>query len=42
VKRHRLYGLMAEFHAPADVVAAAHSVRQAGYRKVDAYSPYPI
>jgi len=42
VKRHRLYGLMAEFHAPADVVAAAHAARKAGYRKVDAYSPYPI
>jgi hypothetical protein len=33
---------MAEFHAPADVVAAARAVREAGYRKVDAYSPYPI
>ena len=42
MKRHRLYGLMAEFHAPADVVAAARAVRQAGYEKVDAYSPYPI
>jgi len=42
VKRHRLYGLMAEFHAPGDVVAAARAVREAGYRKVDAYSPYPI
>jgi hypothetical protein len=42
VKRHRLYGIMAEFHAPADVVAAARAVREAGYRKVDAYSPYPI
>ena len=40
--RHRLYGLMAEFHAPADVVAAAHAAREAGYRKLDAYSPYPI
>jgi hypothetical protein len=42
VKRHRLYGLMAEFHAPADVVAAARAAREAGYRKLDAYSPYPI
>lgn len=40
--RHRLYGLMAEFRAPADVVAAARAVREAGYEKVDAYSPYPI
>jgi hypothetical protein len=37
-----IYGLMAEFHSPAEVVEAAHKVKQAGYRKVDAYSPYPI
>jgi hypothetical protein len=37
-----LYGLLAEFHEPAQVVAAAHAVHQAGYRKVDAYTPYPI
>jgi hypothetical protein len=42
VTRHRLYGLMAEFRAPTDVVAAARAVREAGYEKVDAYSPYPI
>jgi hypothetical protein len=33
---------MAEFRAPTDVVAAARAVREAGYEKVDAYSPYPI
>jgi hypothetical protein len=37
-----IYGLMAEFHTPDEVVAAARRVRQAGYRKVDGYSPYPI
>ena len=37
-----IYGLMAEFQTPDAVVAAAHKVRAAGYRKVDAYSPYPI
>jgi hypothetical protein len=42
VKRGRLYGLMAEFHAPADVVEAARAAREAGYRRLDAYSPYPI
>ena len=40
--RHRLYGLMAEFHAPADVIAAARAAHEAGYRRVEAYSPYPI
>ena len=37
-----VYGLMAEFHEPTEVVAAARAVRAEGYRKVDAYSPFPI
>ena len=37
-----LYGLMAEFANPDDLVTAARQVRTAGYRKVDAYSPYPM
>jgi hypothetical protein len=37
-----LYGLMAEFASPTEVVEAAHRVRAAGYRKVDGYSPYPL
>ena len=40
--RPPIYGLMAEFADPASVVAAAHKVREAGYRKVDAFSPYPM
>ena len=42
--RHRtpLYGLMAEFETPTDLVRAAHAAHAAGYRRVDAYSPYPI
>jgi hypothetical protein len=42
VKQAALHGLMAEFHEPAQLVAAAHRVHEAGYRKVDAYTPYPI
>ena len=42
MRRPRLYGLMAEFHAPAEVVAAARAASEAGYRRMDAYSPYPI
>jgi hypothetical protein len=38
----RLYGLMAEFESPTAVVEAAHKSYQAGYRRMDAYSPYPI
>jgi len=37
-----LYGLMAEFENPSDLVRAAHEARQAGYRKMDAFTPYPI
>ncbi|HEV2859994.1 MAG TPA: DUF3341 domain-containing protein [Pyrinomonadaceae bacterium] len=36
------YGLMAEFDDPNGVVAAARTVYEEGYRKIDAYSPYPI
>jgi len=38
----RLYGLMAEFEDPRDLVAAARRAYQEGYRKLDAYSPFPI
>jgi hypothetical protein len=38
----RLHGLMAEFDSPSQILAAAHQVHNAGYRKVEAYSPYPI
>jgi hypothetical protein len=36
------YGLMAEFASADDVVSAARQVREAGYKKVDGYSPYPM
>ena len=36
------YGLLAEFHTPAAIVKAAAAVHAAGYRKVDAYTPYPM
>jgi hypothetical protein len=36
------YGLMAEFETPTALVNAARSVRGKGYRKLDAYSPFPI
>ena len=37
-----LYGLMAEFDDPTALVAAARRTREAGYRKFDSYSPFPI
>jgi hypothetical protein len=38
----RLYGLVAEFNTPDEIVAAAKAARAAGYRKVEGYSPFPI
>jgi len=40
--RPATYGLMAEFDDPTAVVAAAEKVYEAGYRRIDAFSPYPI
>ena len=37
-----IYGLMAEFDNPTDLVAAANRARLEGYREMDAYSPMPI
>jgi hypothetical protein len=37
-----LYGLMAEFGTPTELVAAARRVREAGFRKFDAFSPLPL
>jgi hypothetical protein len=42
MKQVPVYGLMAEFDTPGDLVAAAHHTHEAGYRKIDAYSPFPI
>ena len=39
---HPIYGLMAEFDSSTALVAAARRAREAGYRKMDAYSPFPI
>jgi hypothetical protein len=42
MKRARVYGLMAEFDSVAELMAAAHRTREAGYQRIDAYSPFPI
>ena len=36
------YGLMAEFDSPAAILAAAKQVRDAGYRRWDVFTPFPI
>ena len=42
MSKRPLYGLMAEFDNPADLLAAARSAREAGYRRMDAFSPLPV
>ncbi|HEX8708986.1 MAG TPA: DUF3341 domain-containing protein [Pyrinomonadaceae bacterium] len=37
-----LYGLMAEFDNPTDLVEAARRTYDEGYRRINGYSPYPI
>lgn len=37
-----LYGLVAEFEEPEQLVRAAHRARDEGYRKMDAYTPFPV
>ena len=38
----KTYGLMAEFDSPAAVLGAAERVRDAGYRRWDVFSPFPV
>ena len=42
MKHTPVYGLMAEFDNPEAVVHAARKTYEAGYKKIDAYSPFPI
>lgn len=40
--RHAIYGVMAEFHSSEELIEAVHKAREAGFRHLDAYTPYPI
>ena len=37
-----IYGLLAEFDEPDRLVAAARAAHDDGYRKMDAYTPFPV
>jgi hypothetical protein len=37
-----MYGLLAEFEEPEALLEAARRAYQEGYRKLDAYSPFPL
>ena len=36
------YGLLAEFESPEALTAAARKAREAGYRRLDALTPFPV
>jgi hypothetical protein len=42
MRRTPIYGILAEFDSPTDLVEAARQTTKAGYKKIDAYSPFPI
>jgi hypothetical protein len=37
-----LYGLMAEFETPEALLTAAEAAREAGFERMDAYTPMPV
>ena len=42
MKTTPIYGMMAEFDSATALVTAARQTHQAGYKKIDAYSPFPV
>lgn len=40
--REGVYGLLAEFNTPTELVHATHEARLAGYRRMECYTPYPV
>jgi hypothetical protein len=37
-----IYGILAEFDEPSEIVEAAEAAHAAGYRRMDAYTPFPV
>ncbi len=42
MENQKLYGLLAEFESPEELLSAIHRAREEGYRRMDAYTPYPM
>ena len=42
LKKSTIYGLLAEFDTPEHLLAAASRVHAAGYKRVEAYAPFPV
>jgi hypothetical protein len=41
-RRSQLFGMMGEFSTPEELLAATKKAREAGYKHVEAYTPFPI
>ena len=41
-ERGRAWGVLGEFETPEELLRAARKAREAGYRRMDAYTPFPI
>src|SRR5271163_3924000 len=42
MKRKPIYGLLAEFESPEQVLEAARHTHDAGYKSIDAFTPIPV
>jgi Alternative complex III, ActD subunit len=42
MRQHPLYGLLAEFENTEDLLEAARKAHEAGYRRLDAFTPFPV
>src|SRR5881296_1094310 len=40
--RSHIYGVMGEFSTPEELIHAVEKIREAGYRRLDAYAPFPV
>jgi len=40
--RSHIYGVMGEFETPDKLIHAVEKTREAGYRRFEAYSPFPV
>lgn len=41
-EERRIYGLIADFESADALVEAAHQARDQGYRRMEAYTPFPV
>ena len=40
--RSHMYGVMGEFETAKQLIQATEKTREAGYRRIDAYAPFPV